>query len=120
MALVAYGYNKQRTHKTIREEKKREEEKSESGNLGVLVVLLFEIAGIIIINAIIAVSTKRTFLPPPFVWGMGTSCSSLALLEKITKRYQSNNYFVSLVPKGTLQVQQSWEKNSQLSQNCTW
>jgi len=32
-------------------------------------VFVLEIAGIII--AIIAVCTKRTFFPPPFVWGMG-------------------------------------------------
>lgn len=62
-----------------------------------LLVLLLEIAGIII--AIIAVCTKRTFLPPPFLWGMGTPLPHSHLLEKITKRCQTNNYFVSSVLK---------------------
>lgn len=49
-----------------------EEERGRERNFVMVVVvflLLLEIAGIII--AIIAVCTKRTFLPPPFVWGMG-------------------------------------------------
>lgn len=53
-----------------------------------MLLLLLEIAGIII--AIIAVCTKRTFFPPPFLWGMGMGLSlSLFYLDKITKNIVS-------------------------------
>lgn len=56
-----------REGKEVNKEKEREEV------LLSLLLLLLEIAGIII--AIIAVCTKRTFLPPPFCVGDGMGLS---------------------------------------------